>query len=193
MAYSFGDVMFTKRVRALQEQDGSRAHYARMQAAGVARGSDFGSRETEYLQAADHFFLASVSENGRPYVQHRGGPRGFIRVLGPRELAFADFRGNRQHVTEGNVAGDDRVAMIVMDYARQMRLKLAGRVRFLDAATAPPPLLETVSLPGYAARIERIAVLALEAFDWNCPQHLTPRYTIEEIEAARRAVLEPAE
>ena len=190
MAYSFGDLMFTERVRALQERDGSRAQYARMQAAEIARGSEFGLRETEYLHGADHFFLASVSENGWPYVQHRGGPRGFIRVLGSRELAFADFRGNRQHVTDGNIAGDERVAMIVMDYAQQMRLKLAGRLRFLDASTAPAALASTVALPGYSARVERIGVLSLEAFDWNCSQHITPRYTIEEIEAARLAVSE---
>jgi len=193
MAYNFGDLMFTERVRALQERDGSRAQYLRAQTSGVIRGAEFGPRETEYLEKADHFFLASVSENGWPYVQHRGGPRGFVRVLGPRELAFADFRGNRQHVTEGNVAGDGRVAMIVMDYAQRMRMKLAGRLRFVDVSTAAPELLETVSLPGYSARIERIGVLTLQAFDWNCPQHITPRYTIEEIEAARRDALEPAE
>src|SRR5262245_29262288 len=190
MAYNFGDLMFTERVRALQERDGSRAQYARLQAGSAERGAEFGPRETEYLERADHFFLASVSENGWPYVQHRGGPRGFIRVLGPRGLAFADFRGNRQHVTDGNVAGDDRVAMIVMDYAQRMRLKLAGRLRFIDASTASASLVEAVSLPGYAAKIERIGLFSLEAFDWNCPQHITPRYTIEEIEAARQAEIE---
>jgi predicted pyridoxine 5'-phosphate oxidase superfamily flavin-nucleotide-binding protein len=172
------------------QREQTRAYGAAYAVGGADAPDTLGAEETAFIAARDSFYLASVSESGWPYVQHRGGPRGFIRVLGSRELAFADFRGNRQHVTDGNVAGDERVAMIVMDYAHQMRLKLAGRLRFLDAATAPLALLEAVSLPGYAAKTERIGVLSLEAFDWNCSQHITPRYTIDEIAAARLAVTE---
>ena len=185
MAYPFADLLFTPRVVALQERDGSRPQYARAQSrSNSVRGAAFGAAEKAYLESADHFFLASISESGWPYVQHRGGPAGFIRVLAPSQLAFADFRGNRQHVSEGNVSGENRVSMIVMDYARQQRLKILGRLRFTPIAEADPQLVQQLALPGYNARVERAAVLDLAALDWNCPQHITPRYTAEEVQAA---------
>lgn len=179
---SFAELAFTPAVRSLQEADGSRAAYARMQADGGPDG--LGPRESAYLDRADSFFMATVSETGWPYVQHRGGPRGFVKVLSPTRIAFADFRGNRQHVSAGNVAGDDRVALIFLDYARQQRLKLLGRLRFHDAAAVDAELAAAVALPDYRARVQRVAVIDVEAFDWNCPQHITPRYTLEELEAA---------
>jgi predicted pyridoxine 5'-phosphate oxidase superfamily flavin-nucleotide-binding protein len=127
-----------------------------------------------------------VSETGWPYVQHRGGPRGFVKVISPSRIAFADFGGNRQYVSAGNVARDDRVSLIVMDYPNRQRLKLLGHLRFEDVADADPELVFAVELPGYRARVERVAVVDLEAFDWNCPQHITPRYTLEAVEAASR-------
>ena len=134
-----------------------------------------GEDEVEFLGRADSFYLATVSETGWPYVQHRGGPRGFLRVLSPTRIAFADFRGNRQHVSEGNVARNDRAAIIVMDYENRQRLKLLGHLRFVDIAEAEPALARAVRLPGYAAKVERVALIDVAGFDWNCPSHITPR------------------
>ena len=185
---TFGDIAFTPAVQALQTAHGSRGAYARMAAAGA--GDGLGEREAAYLANADSFFLATVGETGWPYVQHRGGPRGFLKVVAPARLAFADFGGNRQFVSTGNVSRDDRASIIVMDYVRQQRLKLLGRLRFADVGDAAPELVFAVELPGYAARVERVAVFDVEAFDWNCPQHITPRYTLAEIEAASQPLHE---
>ncbi len=184
----FAEIAFTSAVQALQAKHGSRATYARMQSE-AGPGDGLGHREAEYMAAADSFYVATVGETGWPYVQHRGGPRGFLRVLGPNQLAFADFRGNRQFVSAGNAARDDRVSLIVMDYPNRRRLKLLGHLRFIDANEADPQLLAAVELPDYRARIERVAVIDVEAFDWNCPQHITPRYTRAEIEIASSALL----
>ena len=173
---TFAEIAFTPAVQALQSAHGSRAAYARMQSAAPPEG--LGPREAEFLSNADSFYLATVSETGWPYVQHRGGPRGFLKVISPTRLAFADFRGNRQYVSAGNTSRDDRVAAIVMDYVRRQRLKLLGHLRFEEAGAADPGLAAAVALPGYEARVERIAVIDVEAFDWNCPQHITPRYTL---------------
>jgi predicted pyridoxine 5'-phosphate oxidase superfamily flavin-nucleotide-binding protein len=117
-------------------------------------------------------------------VQHRGGPPGFFKVLSPVQLAFADFRGNLQYVSAGNAAGNARASIIVMDYAERSRLKLLGTLRFVDVAQADAALVSRVNLPGYAGRVERVALLDLAAFDWNCSQHITPRYTAEEWKAS---------
>ena len=189
MSHSFADIAFTPAVQALQERHGSRAQYARMQARG---GPDdaLGQAEAEFLAQADSFYLATVSETGWPYVQHRGGPRGFVKVLSPTQLGFADFRGNVQYVSAGNAAHDGRVAIIVMDYANRRRLKLLGALRFIDVADADSALVQQVELPGYRARVERVAVIDVAAFDWNCPQHITQRYTLEQVEEASRPLHE---
>ena len=188
MSDSFGDIMFTPSVQAQQERNGSRAHYARDGAGdpGDARDDALGVAEAEFIEQADGFFIATVSETGWPYVQHRGGPRGFVNVLSPARIAFADFRGNRQYVTAGNAAVDGRVAIIVMDYAHRRRLKLLGMLRFIDVDDADPALVKRLQLPGYRARIERVAVIDVVAFSWNCPQHITQRFTLDEVEAAAR-------
>jgi predicted pyridoxine 5'-phosphate oxidase superfamily flavin-nucleotide-binding protein len=181
MSFRFADLMFTPAVQALQSENGSRAAYARMPAHG--EGSDaLSEREAGFLRAADHFYLATVSETGWPYVQHRGGPAGFIRVLGPRRIAFADFRGNQQFVSAGNSTVNDRCAMIVMDYANPTRLKLIGRLKFVRLDDLDGELFDVAELSDYRARVERVAVIDIEGFDWNCPQHITPRYTVGEIE-----------
>ena len=182
---TFAEIAFTPAVQALQETRGSRAAYARMQAEG-APGEGLEPREAEFLAHADSFYMSTVSETGWPYVQHRGGPRGFLKVISPTEIAFADFGGNRQYVSAGNASNDDRVAIIVMDYANRQRLKLLGRLRFDDVAEADPELVFAVELPDYRARVERVAVIEVEAFDWNCPQHITQRYTLAEVEAASK-------
>ena len=183
MTHRFADIAFTPNVQRLQERHGSRAQYARMQERSGPNDA-LGPDEAELLAEADSFFLATVSETGWPYVQHRGGPAGFVKVLSPTTLAFADFRGNLQHVSTGNALGDDRASIIVVDYARRRRLKLLGRLRFLDLADADPELVRHVELPGYLARVERVALFEVAAFDWNCPQHITPRFTEGEIDAA---------
>jgi uncharacterized protein len=181
---TFAEIAFTPAVQAVQSAHGSRAAYSRMQSASPSEG--LGVREAEFLSRADSFYMATVGETGWPYVQHRGGPRGFIKVISPTRLAFAEFRGNRQYVSAGNASRNDRVAVIVMDYARQQRLKLLGHLRFEQAGAAAPGLVAAVALPGYKARVERIAVIEVEAFDWNCPQHITPRYTLEELALLER-------
>jgi predicted pyridoxine 5'-phosphate oxidase superfamily flavin-nucleotide-binding protein len=179
---TFAEIAFTPAVQAQQLAHGSRETYARLQAEAEPQG--LGPRETAFFANADSFYLATVGETGWPYVQHRGGPRGFVRVISPSRIAFADFRGNRQYVSAGNVSHDDRVSLIVMDYPNKRRLKLLGRLRFADAAAAPAELVAAVEIPDYRGHLERVAVIDIEAFDWNCPQHITQRFTLSEIEAA---------
>ena len=182
---TFADIAFTPAVQALQTLHGSRSVYAGMHSAAEFDGG-LGAREAEHLANADSFYMATVSQTGWPYVQHRGGPRGFLKVISPTRLAFADFRGNRQYISAGNAVHDDRVSIIIMDYRNKRRLKLLGRLRFEDIGEADPGLVSAVELPDYRARLERVAVIELEAFDWNCPQHITERYSLADIEAASK-------
>ena len=177
---TFAELAFTPAVQALQERDGSRAAYARQRG---GPGEGLGPHEAEHIAGADSFYLATVSETGWPYVQHRGGPRGFLKVVSPTRLAFPDFRGNRQFVSAGNVARNDRVSLIVVDYLNQTRLKLLGRLRFSTPEEAGPDLAPAAELNGYRARVERIGRIDVEAFDWNCPQHITPRLAVADVEA----------
>jgi predicted pyridoxine 5'-phosphate oxidase superfamily flavin-nucleotide-binding protein len=133
--------------------------------------------EAEFIAGRDGFYLATVSASGWPYLQHRGGPRGFVRTLDEHTLGYADFGGNRQYISMGNLADDDRAALFFMDYANRQRLKLLGHVSVSHDAE----LIERLAVPGYEARLERAVLIRVEAFDWNCPQHITPRYTEEEI------------
>jgi len=171
---TFGEIAFTRAVQAAQERDGSRAAYARV-ADPSQRPAGLGPAEADFLRATDSFYLATVSETGWPYVQHRGGPPGFLKVVSPTRIAFADFRGNRQFVSVGNVSRDDRASMIVVDYVNRQRLKLLGHLSFADLGEADPELVFEVELPDYPARVERVAVFDVAAFDWNCPQHIPHR------------------
>lgn len=179
MGHRFADIAFTESVREVQQALGSRAGYAAM-----AEGEDYnhvlGVREMDFIAARDSFYMASVSETGWPYVQHRGGPTGFVRVLDEQTLGFADFSGNRQYVSVGNLRKDNRVALFFMDYPNRTRLKLLGRVRLLGLEDEQ---LARVEMDDYRARVERGFLIQVEAFDWNCPQHITPRYTESEVEA----------
>jgi|SRR5579863_2707912 len=179
MAPRFAEIAFTPTVRAEQLRHGSRATYARWEGDEQAE-NPLGDRERAFIKARDSFYLASVSETGWPYVQHRGGPRGFVRVLNDRTIGFADFRGNRQYVSVGNLRHDDRVALIMVDYASRTRLKLLGHVRFIDGTDGRG--LEPLTVPGYRAKVERGLLIEIAAFDWNCPQHITPRITLDEVE-----------
>ena len=185
---SFGKLAFTPLVKELQEHYGSRKQYERMEGSGASqdRLTDF---EKEFLAGRDTFYLATTSSTGWPYVQHRGGPKGFLKVIDDRTLAFADYRGNKQYITTGNLLSDDRVAMILVDYPRQARLKILGRAEIFEGAKAEK-WLARVRVQGYKATIERVFVIHVEAYDWNCPQHITPRYTAEEIQEGMRSVQE---
>lgn len=185
---SFGAIAFTPLVKGLQERYGSRRQYERMETSGGSqdRLTEF---EQEFLSLRDAFYWATTSVTGWPYVQHRGGPRGFLKVIDDKTLAFADFRGNKQYISTGNLLSDDRVAMIMVDYPRQARLKILGHVEIFEGEKAQP-WLDRVRVPGYEAVIERVFVVHIAAYDWNCPQHITPRYTAEEIRESMHAVEE---
>ena len=170
---------FTDSVRKVQEHYGSRKAYARMETSGDQYRLT--ERETEFIQSRDSFYLATVSENGWPYVQFRGGPAGFLKVIDDTTLGYADFRGNRQYISTGNLQADNRATLILMDYANQRRLKIWTEVIITEAGN-DPALLQQLEMPEYQARIERAVWLKVEAFDWNCPQHITPRYTANEFE-----------
>jgi len=183
MSHRFADIAFTGAVKAVQEQYRTRSQNERLQQTGGPHDA-LGTAETAFIAERDSFYMATVSETGWPYVQHRGGPPGFLRVLGPKTLAFADFRGNTQLISAGNAAVNDRVSLILMDYRRRQRLKLLGRLRFEDAGRVAPEILKAVQLPGYRGRVERVAVIEVDAFDWNCPQHITARFTEAEVRSA---------
>ena len=187
MAYPFGSLVFTPVIKSLQERYGSRRQYGRREESSF-QADPIGAPEAEFLGECDSFYMATVGEGGWPYVQHRGGPKGFLKSIDERTIAFADFRGNKQYITTGNLMTDDRVALILVDYPRQARLKILGRVEILEGPAAKP-WIEKLRQPGYDAVIERVFVIRVEASDWNCQQHITPRFTEEQI----RAALQPVE
>lgn len=181
MPRRFPQLMFTEAVKRAQERDGSRQVAARVEA---QERDDWtlGPAEREFIGSRDSFYLATVNEEGWPYVQFRGGPAGFLRALDERTLAYADFRGNRQLISAGNLGSSGRAALILLDYPTRTRLKVLARAEVIPAAERPA-LIAALEDPTYRARVERAVVLHVEAFDWNCPQHITPRYTLAEIEA----------
>lgn len=187
MSNNFGSLVFTPVVKALQEKYGSRRQYARMER-GAASRDRLGPDETAFIAEQDSFYLATLGETGWPYVQHRGGPKGFLKVIDDQTIAFADFRGNRQYVSTGNLLTDNRVALILVDYPRQARLKILGRTEIVEGEQARV-WFEKLREPGYKATVERAYVVTVEAFDWNCPQHIKPRFTAEQIQEA----IEPLE
>lgn len=189
MSRAYFDIAFTPAVREVQARMGSRERYASLDAA--AGGADaLTEREAAFIEARDGFYQATISETGWPYVQFRGGPAGFLKVLDAKTLGYADFRGNVQYISAGNLRVNERIALILMDYANQRRLKLMGRARLLDVRD-DPGLIERLRVPGYRARIERAVLIAVEAYDWNCPQHITPRFTEAEFALAAAPLREP--
>jgi len=181
MGRAYADITFTPAVLAMQARMGSRAHYAALDH-DTDRRDALGAEEVDFIEGRDGFYQASVSETGWPYLQFRGGPVGFLKVLDRQRLGYADYRGNLQYISTGNLQSDDRVSLFLMDHARRRRLKLLGRARITDAGD-DPELTARLTPTGYRARIERTIVITVEAFDWNCPQHITPRFTEAEIEA----------
>jgi predicted pyridoxine 5'-phosphate oxidase superfamily flavin-nucleotide-binding protein len=193
MAYGFLDIAATPSVKAAQAANGSAALWESF--AGDRARDRFTDAEAGFIARRDSFYIATVSETGWPYVQHRGGPPGFLRLLDDRTLAFADFRGNRQYISLGNLGANDRAALILMDYPARRRLKIYAHIEARDLAT-DPELADTLATPGYRARPERALVLHLDAFDWNCPQHITPRFTeaeLDEVLAPMRARIDTLE
>ncbi len=179
MGHKFAEIAFTESVREVQQALGSRAGYVSME-----QGEDtnfiLSDREIEFISARDSFYMASVSETGWPYVQHRGGPIGFMNIIDQRTIGFADFSGNRQYVSAGNLRKDNRVSLFFMDYPNRTRLKLLGRTRLVSLDE--PELLAKLEEDDYRAEVERGYLIEIEAFDWNCPQHITPRYTEAQID-----------
>lgn len=180
MTARFLELTFTPSVKAAQEAHGSRGAYAR-QAESDGASDRLTPREAAFIAERDSFYIATVSETGWPYIQHRGGPSGFVKVIDEGRLALVDFRGNRQYQSVGNLAFDNRVALFFMDYPRRARLKLLGRARMIDLSESPDLRAALVD-PGYRAQAERGLLIDVEAYDWNCPQHITPRHTMVEIE-----------
>ncbi len=187
MAYGFLETLSTPGVRAAQAANGSLKMWEDF--SGDRAFDGITAAEAAFVRARDSFYLATVSESGWPYIQHRGGPVGFLKVLDKKTLGFADFRGNRQYISLGNVASDDRAALFLMDYPNRKRLKILAHMSVQDLA-AEPKLAERLSSPGYKGRPERAFILKLETFDWNCPQHITPRFTAAEVAAGTSVLRE---
>lgn len=181
MARAFAKISFTPNVQAVQTEMGSRTAYraAELGEAEMVALSDF---EQAFITERDSFYLATVSQSGWPYVQHRGGPVGFLKILDDQTIGYADFSGNRQYISIGNLHGDDRVSLLLMDYPGRQRLKIWGRARVVDERSEPA-LLSKLEPTDFRGPVERGIVFRVEAFDWNCPKYITPRYSQREVEA----------
>ncbi len=182
MARAFAEIAFTPSVKAAQTRYGSRRNNQGFEQA-EDREDELTETERQFIEERDSFYQATVSETGWPYVQFRGGPAGFLKVLDAKTIGFADFRGNVQYLSVGNINADGRIALILVDYPNRRRLKIWGRATIVHEAD-DPALLETLRMADYKARVERAIVIRIEAFDWNCPQHITPRFTETEVKAA---------
>ena len=172
---------FSDASKLLQKEFGSRNSYERVEKNNVVDGLT--DNEARFIKAQDHFYMASIGQNGFPYIQHRGGPKGFVAVLDRKTLAFVDFAGNKQYISAGNIATNSNVALIMVSYPHKTRLKLYAKASIVQLEDAPA-LFDQIDPADYEHKPERMMVLDIQAYDWNCPQHITPRYTSEEVEAA---------
>lgn len=183
MARKYQELMMTPSVQAAQ-----RHYYGRTQSVGPPEASEntpLSAREIQFIGLRDSFYLGSVTETGWPYVQHRGGPTGFLRVLNPQTVAFDDLLGNCQLLSTGNLAGgNDRVSLFLMDYPNRARLKIIGHARVLDANDEPQFAKDLATDLQLLPKVERVFVVEVVSFDWNCPKYITPRFTQQEVEAA---------
>jgi len=185
MAHRFLEIASTPSVKAAQAANGVAEYWEHLTS---TRTRDrFTEAEIAFIGERDSFYMATSSENGWPYIQHRGGPKGFLRVLDDKTLAFADYRGNRQYITTGNLAANDRVCLFLMDYPRRGRLKIYAHAEVKEVRD-DASLADGFAIPGYKAKVERVMILHLEAFDWNCSQHITPRFTEAELAEALELV-----
>ncbi len=181
MAKNFAEIAFGDAVKEMQVKLGSRASYARMEQDTYRDGLT--ENEVDFIAQRDSFYMATNGENGFPYIQHRGGPKGFLKVLDAKRIGFIDFRGNMQYISVGNIATNNNVALILVDYPAKARLKIYAKAEIVELKDNEK-LLKELDLQEYKFRPERMMILHVEAYDWNCPQHITPRYTVEEIEDA---------
>lgn len=182
MSRRYGEIAFTPAVSDVQAYYGSQEFFVRQRSRRAdAVGPDpMTDREREFLAERDGFYLATLSESGWPYVQFRGGPEGFLRAVDDSTVGWADFRGNQQYISTGNLAGNDRVSLIAVDYVGRRRLKLFGRAE-VTTLEQDPELVRSFSEPDYDAVVERAVLVRVEAFDWNCPQHIPSRFSAGEI------------
>lgn len=188
MPNAFASISFTESVKAAQSQYGSRERNRLFELSEDPR-NELGEFETEFIEARDSFYQATVSENGWPYVQHRGGPVGFLKVLDSRTIGYADFRGNKQYLSVGNLNANPRVSLILMDYPNRLRLKLWGTVSIVHE-TDEPEIIASLEVPSYRAHVERGILIHIEAIEWNCPQHITPRYSQAEVDSLISPLIE---
>jgi len=178
MPYGFLDALMTPGVRAVQAEMGAAEVWDNFK--GHRAFDRLGEQEIAFIGARDSLFMATIGETGWPYIQHRGGQPGFLKVLDEKTLAFPDFKGNRQYISVGNVTTDARVALILVDYPHRSRMKILAHVEVIGVDERPDVTKQVID-PGYKAKVERIIILHLVTFDWNCPQHITPRFTEAEV------------
>lgn len=181
MAKNYAALAFTDEVKKLQETYGSRATYDRMEKFNVIDG--LSENEITFIQNRDSFYLASMGAQEYPYIQHRGGPKGFLKVLDSSCIGFIDFTGNKQYVSVGNMGTNNNVSLIMIDYPTRARLKIFAKAEVV-ALEDNPKLYDQLNVEDYKFRPERMLVFHIEAYDWNCPQHIIPRFTVEEINKA---------
>lgn len=181
MAKNFAEIAFTDAVKKLQSKHGSRKGYERMEKFNIINGLT--SSEVDFIANRDSFYIATTGTNDYPYIQHRGGPKGFLKVLNSKRLGFIDFSGNKQYVSLGNMETNNKVSLFIMDYANKSRLKIFATSEIIEL-NDNPELLESLNLKDYNFKPEHMMVFNIEAYDWNCPQHITQRYTMAEIEEA---------
>lgn len=181
MATNYASMAFGEETKKLQERYGSRSSYARLEQSSYYDG--LSEQEIGFINERDGFYMSTNGKDGYPYIQYRGGPPGFLRVINDTTLAFLDFRGNKQYISAGNFATNDKVALFIMDYARKARLKILGCATVIELGD-DPELEAFLSLGDYEAKPERIIKIKIEAYDWNCSQHIVQRFTIPEIEDA---------
>jgi predicted pyridoxine 5'-phosphate oxidase superfamily flavin-nucleotide-binding protein len=181
MPRAFAKIAFTPSVRSIQEQQGSATSYAKFLRPDVSGGDLLTRRETEFITERDGFYQATVSETGWPYVQFRGGPPGFLKILSETQIGYADFRGNQQYVSAGNLDVENRISLILMDYPNRRRLKIWGHATKISIEDDPATIAD-LHVADYKAVPERAVIISVDAFDWNCPQHIPQRYTVEEFD-----------
>ena len=181
MAVNFAEIAFTDAVKEMQEKHGSRRAYERMEKLNIVDGLSI--NEMEFIRNQDSFFMASFGASDFPYIQHRGGLKGFLKVLDPKRIAFIDFTGNKQYISIGNLVTNKNVALIMVDYPNRARLKIYAKAEIIELKDNME-LYDLLLQGDYIFKAERMMIFHIEAFDWNCPQHITPRYTVEDIESA---------
>jgi len=181
MVRASAEIAFTPAVRKIQQQQGVADLYDDFLTPDAERSDTLGQMEAAFIAARDGFYQATISKAGWPYVQFRGGPPGFLKVLDEKTIAYADFRGNQQYISTGNLSEIDRISLILMDYPNRRRIKIWGRAKLVDKKD-DPKLLAKLQIENYRGLPERAVVITIDAFDWNCPQHIPQRLTLQELE-----------